>query len=121
MSIIGQSLGEVPSFGPHLGGMYAILLPSERRGIHSKEVEVLWEKAVGAIPGARSLTFEGMAAGPPGAPIEVWIQGHDMGRILKAAGDLAARLRQFDGVYQVRSDFSPGKNELRLRVDVPSP
>ncbi len=116
MSIIGQSLGQVPSFGPHLGGMYAILLPSERRGIHSKEVEVLWEKAVGAIPGARALTFEGMAAGPPGAPIEVWIQGHDMGRILHAAEDLMARLRQFDGIYQVRSDFSPGKNELRLRL-----
>ena len=116
MSIIGQSLGQIPAFGPHLGGMYAILLPSERRGIHSKDVEVMWEKAVGTIPGARSVTFEGMAAGPPGAPIEVWIQGHDMGQILSAADDLMARLRQFDGVYQVRSDFSPGKNELRLRL-----
>jgi multidrug efflux pump subunit AcrB len=26
------------------------------------------------------------------------------------------RLRLFDGVYQVRSDFSPGKNELRLQL-----
>jgi hypothetical protein len=24
------------------------------------------------------------------------------------------RLRKFDGVYQIRTDFSPGKNEMRL-------
>ncbi|GBC63975.1 AcrB/AcrD/AcrF family protein [Desulfonema ishimotonii] len=116
MVLCGLGVGEDPGFGSHLGGMYAILLPSERRGIHSKEIEVMWEEAVGTVPGAKSLTIAGMSAGPPGAPIEVWIQGHDMEKILAAADDLMARLRQFDGVYQVRSDFSPGKNELRLAL-----
>jgi multidrug efflux pump subunit AcrB len=36
--------------------------------------------------------------------------------ILKAAEDLMGRLREFEGVYQVRSDFSPGKNEMRLKL-----
>jgi multidrug efflux pump subunit AcrB len=26
------------------------------------------------------------------------------------------RLRQFEGVYQIRSDFKPGKNELRFEL-----
>jgi multidrug efflux pump subunit AcrB len=77
---------------------------------------VAWEKEVGAIAGIKSLAFAGMAAGPPGAPIEVWLQGSRMNDILAAADDLMARLRQFDGVYQIRSDFSAGKNEMRLAL-----
>jgi multidrug efflux pump subunit AcrB len=117
MTIAGRSLDEhMIEEGPHLGGMYAIFIPSERRGIHSKDIEVLWEKEVPSIPGIKSLTFQGMAAGPPGAPIEVWIQGHQMDAILAAANDLKDRLARFDGVYQIRSDFAPGKNELRLEL-----
>ncbi len=116
MAIIGQSLGEMSQTGPNLGGMYAILLPSERRGIHSKKIEVMWENEVGTIPGIKSLTFHGMQAGPPGAPIEIWVQGDDMDKILMAAHDLINRLHEFAGVYQIRSDFSPGKRELRLEL-----
>jgi len=39
-----------------------------------------------------------------------------MDEILAAADELMARLRKFDGVYQIRTDFSPGKNEMRLRL-----
>ncbi len=116
LSLVGQSLGQIPESGPHLGGMHAVLLPSEERGIPSQDILVMWEKEVGPIPGVKSLIFEGMATGPPGAPIEVWIQGRDMEPILAAADDLQERLRDFEGVYQVRSDFSPGKNELRLSL-----
>jgi len=116
LSLVGQSLGEIPASGPHLGGMHAVLLPSEERGIHSQDILVMWEKEVGAIPGVKSLTFQGMSTGPPGAPIEVWIQGRDMDEILAAADAVQDRLRDFDGVYQVRSDFSPGKNELQLSL-----
>jgi multidrug efflux pump subunit AcrB len=39
-----------------------------------------------------------------------------MADILAAANDLKKRLGQFDGVYQIRSDFLPGKNEIRLEL-----
>jgi hypothetical protein len=51
---------------------------------------VAWEKEIGILPGIKSLTFAGMEAGPPGDPIEVWLQGHDMDEILAAADDLMA-------------------------------
>jgi multidrug efflux pump subunit AcrB len=116
MALVGQTFEQIPATGPHVGSVLAILLASEQRGVHSKELMIQWEQEVGAIAGIRSLTFEGMAAGPPGAPIEVWLQGHDMPVILAAAEELMQRLRQFDGVYQIRSDFSPGKNEIRLTL-----
>jgi len=116
LSLVGQTLSDPPNSGPHYGSVQAILLDSERRGIHSKDLMVKWEKEIGPIPGVKSLTFTGLQAGPPGAPIEVWLQGQNMNDILGAAEDLMKRLRRFDGVYQIRSDFSRGKNELRLEL-----
>lgn len=116
LTLVGQTLGDMPQVGPHYGSVQAILLDSAARGIHSEELMVVWEKEVGILPGIKSLTFTGMEAGPPGDPIEVWLQGHDMADILVAADELMDRLRKFEGVYQIRSDFSPGKNEMRLSL-----
>jgi multidrug efflux pump subunit AcrB len=116
LTLVGQTLGEMPQVGPHFGSVQAILLDSEMRGIHTEELMVLWEKEIGILPGLKSLTFAGMEAGPPGDPIEVWLQGHNMDDILAAADELMERLRKFDGVYQIRTDFSLGKNEMRLHL-----
>jgi len=116
LTLVGGTLSDIPSYGPQYGAVQAILLPSERRGIHVDDLMVAWEKEVGRISGVKSLTFEGLSAGPPGAPIEVWLQGNDMDHILAAADDLMDRLSKFEGVYQIRSDFSPGKNEMRLTL-----
>ncbi|MBU2511347.1 efflux RND transporter permease subunit [bacterium] len=113
--LVGQAIGDM-SNGPHLGGIIVTMLDSEKRGIHSKDLRIEWEKEVGIIPGVKSVTYTGMQGGPPGAPIEVWIQGQNLDEILAAADDLMARLRKFEGVFQVKSDFSPGKNELRLEL-----
>ena len=116
MAIIGQTMDGIPRSGPHLGSVQAILLDSKRRGIYTKDLMVQWEKEIGPIPGVQSMTFAGLETGPPGAPIEVWLQGRDMNDILAATDDLMDRLRMFEGVYQIRSDFSPGKNEMRLEL-----
>ncbi len=114
--LVGQTLEDNPRRGSHLGSAQAKLLPSERRGIHSKDLMVAWEKEIGSIPGVKSLIINGLNVGPPGSPIEVWIQGHDMGTILAASEDLMKWLARFDGVYQIRSDYAPGKNEMQLKL-----
>jgi multidrug efflux pump subunit AcrB len=115
-SLVGMTLSEMPSMGPNVGSVMVELIDSADRGVHSDDLMVAWEKEAGALPGVQSLTFEGLQAGPPGAPIEIWLQGQDMDKILAASEDLMNRLRKFDGVYQIRSDFQPGKNELRLEL-----
>jgi len=116
ISLVGQSLEDFGPSGPHVGSVQAILLESEDRGLHTKDLMVAWEKEVGPIAGVKSLTFAGASHGPPGDPIEVWIQGHEMEQIIEASEELMGRLRRFDGVYQIRSDFSKGKNEMRLSL-----
>jgi len=87
LALVGQVLsGDMGATGPHMGSIQIILLPSEKRGIHSNDLLIDWEKEVGGIPGVKSLSFEGMAAGPSGAEIEVWLQGRDMDDLLGAGG-----------------------------------
>ncbi len=117
LSLVGQTLGEAMGrTGPNLGSVQIILLDSARRGIHSNDLMILWEKEIGAIPGARALSFHGLSSGPAGADIEIWLQGDDMRALVDAAGSLQQKLRTYQGVFQVRSDYSPGKNELRLSL-----
>ncbi len=117
LSLVGQTLSEqMGRKGPNLGSVQFILLESEQRGIHSNDLLVEWEKEIGSIAGARALTFEGLSAGPGGAEIEVWLQGNNMADILAAADTVQEKLHSFAGVIQIRSDFSAGKNELRLRL-----
>lgn len=116
-SLTGSTISEDrPEYGNNLGSVRVELLGSEFRGLHSEDLMVQWEKEVGSIPGLTSLTFAGLQAGPPGAPIEVWLQGNDMDTLVVAADELKAKLSNYDGVYQVQDDFRPGKNEIRLRL-----
>ncbi len=117
LSLVGQTLGEAMGrTGPNLGSVQIILLDSAERGIHSNDLMVLWEKEIGAIPGARALSFHGLSTGPAGADIEVWLQGDDMQILVDSAERLKQKLRTYEGVFQVHSDYSPGKNELRLSL-----
>lgn len=115
--LLGQTLSEQNrSTGPGFGSVQFILVDSDKRDIHSNDLLVEWEEEVGSIPGTKSLVFEGLSAGPGGAEIEVWLQGRDMDEILSAAKELEDKLHTFEGVIQIRSDYSLGKNELRLRL-----
>ena len=116
LTLVGQTLSNWPKIGPHYGAVQAILLDSEKRGIHTDNLMVQWEEEIGTLPGIKALTFTGMETGPPGDPIEIWLRGHDMPQILAAADDLMGKLKKFAGVYQIRSDISSGKNEIRLAL-----
>jgi len=115
-ALVGARVSDDISFGggatPHMGGVRVELLDSEQRGIHSQTVISAWEKAIGEIPGAVSLTIGSLEGGPPGKPIEVWLQGYDMDELLLAAEELVEHIRTYEGVSQVEHDFRPGKNEL---------
>ncbi|MEN8200811.1 MAG: efflux RND transporter permease subunit, partial [Thermodesulfobacteriota bacterium] len=98
LALVGQVLsGDMGASGPHMGSIQIILLPSEKRGIHSNDLLIAWEKEVGGIPGVKNLSFEGMAAGPTGAEIEVWLQGHHMEDLLHAAEELQDALSAYQG------------------------
>lgn len=116
-ALVGSVIQEgPPRYGNHLGSIRVELLDSPSRGIFFEDLAAEWETEVGNIPGLISLSIAGMETGPPGAAIEIWLQGHDMGVLNAAAADLAKELGTYDGVYQIQDDFRPGKNELKFTL-----
>lgn len=118
-SVAGSTLNDGPQpprYGNHLGAVRAELLEAEKRGINANALMSQWEKEVGPIPGLQGLTFAGFNAGPPGAAIEIWVQGNNLENLHKAAEELKAKLATYDGVYQIQHDLRPGKNEIQLSL-----
>lgn len=102
--------------GPHAGMVQAILLDSENRGIHSKEILFEWEKNIGAIPGVESLTFQALGPGHRRPPLAFELQHERLDILVAATGRLKEKLTEFKGVYQVKSDLNQGKKELRFSL-----
>ncbi|MBI3117517.1 MAG: efflux RND transporter permease subunit, partial [Candidatus Hydrogenedentes bacterium] len=117
--IVGSTINESqepPKHGSNVASVRVQMIPSEERGLYSQDLMVAWEKEIGPIPGATALTFAGIGAGPPGAPIEIWLQGHNMDEILAAAEKIEAKRAEYEGVYQIQNDFRAGKNEIKLKL-----
>jgi multidrug efflux pump subunit AcrB len=116
-SLVGSTIDDFkPLRGSHYGAVRLEMPDASLRGHTSAELMVAWEQEVGAIPGVISLSIAGDESGPPGAPIEVWLQAHDMEKLMAAAQDLKEHLATYAGVYQIQDDFRPGKNELKLTL-----
>ena len=116
-TLVGSTISDTrPVTGSHVGAVRAELADVAVRGITTDELSAMWEKEMGVLPGILALTISGLQTGPPGAPIEIWIQGEDMGGMLSASQALQDKLRTYEGLYQIKQDFRPGKNEFRLRL-----
>ncbi|WDP90228.1 MAG: efflux RND transporter permease subunit [Desulfobacter sp.] len=112
----GEKMGHSDTASPHVGGVRISLADPGKSGVHSDEFITAWEKACGTIPGARVLEIGASEAGPPGAPVEICLQGNNLDQMGAAAERIKAELRTIEGVSQVFDDNAPGKNELKLRL-----
>ncbi|MBI2423121.1 MAG: efflux RND transporter permease subunit [Candidatus Hydrogenedentes bacterium] len=118
-TLVGQEIVEgPPRNGNHIGAVRVELLGSEKRGIYFEELMAQWEAETdqGKMPGITALSFNGLETGPPGAPVEIWVRGHDLPTIRAASDRIKTKLESYDGLYQVQDDFRPGKTELRLTL-----
>lgn len=101
------------------GGRVVIQMTgANNRDIGSNEFMAKWEKEIGTIPGALVLSFEGdtIGAGGPGGDIEFWFLGDDLASLRATADEFKAKLRTYEGVFQIQDNFRPGKKEIRLAL-----
>ncbi len=64
-----------------------------------------------------SLRFTDRERGPGGKPIDIMLQGPDLGQIDLAARQMRGFFMGFPGVRDVQSDLKPGKPEQVVRLD----
>ncbi|MFT5468179.1 MAG: multidrug efflux pump subunit AcrB [Verrucomicrobiales bacterium] len=72
-------------------------------------------RLIGQIPGAEDFNVRA-EIGRFGDPIDVRIFGQDPEMLAAAAGEIEKRLAEFDGLFDINSNVSDGKEEIRLRV-----
>ncbi|MBN2310258.1 MAG: efflux RND transporter permease subunit, partial [Candidatus Hydrogenedentes bacterium] len=103
--------------GPEEGLVFTEIVDASDRTIHSQDFTAAWGEEVGQIAGATSQSFAEHRIHVGGwAPIEIRLRGKEIGALRSAADALEARLRSYDGVYEVYDDFRPGKTEFQVRL-----
>ena len=102
--------------GSNFGSIRVDLLDMQERDVHVDIIMPAWEKKIGMITGAVALTITGGDDGPGSQPLEIWLQGHDLDRLIAASEELKEHLATFAGVYQIQDDYRVGPNEIKIRL-----
>jgi multidrug efflux pump subunit AcrB len=104
------------SSGSNIGSIIIELSKGELRDSDADQVAEEWREKVGEIPGARKLTFLSSAAGPVGLPVDVKLSGRDFSILKTASLEIQAKLKEFEGLYDIRDNYSEGKRELKVKL-----
>ncbi|MDE0273029.1 MAG: efflux RND transporter permease subunit [Gammaproteobacteria bacterium] len=91
------------------------LVGAQQRNISTAEVVQAWREEVGFLPHVRGITFSGVVI-DLGNPVELVLSHPDTDRLVQVASSVAESLRGIDGVFDVRSDHTPGVTEFQLRL-----
>ena len=89
------------------------LLPAQQRRITSGEVMQAWREEVGILPQVRAITFTSQIY-TLGNPLEAVLSHPDPERLVTIAESVVDELRRVGGVFDIRSDHTPGVPEVQL-------
>ena len=91
------------------------LLGAQQRRIGTIEVVQAWREELGILPYVRGITLSGEVI-DLGNPIEAVLSHPDPDRLVGIAESVVNRLRNVQGVFDVRSDHTPGVREIQLQL-----
>ncbi|NNL96194.1 MAG: efflux RND transporter permease subunit, partial [Xanthomonadales bacterium] len=99
------------------GQIFVELVKEDQAVIDYNEVKRRWFERVGEIPGMKQLAFENVGGGFGGGPaISIRLIGANLDMVARAANELEERIKQYEGVYDVRNSFERGRDEIRLNI-----
>jgi multidrug efflux pump subunit AcrB len=104
--------------GSHVGQIYVELYDTKIRETSSEELLRLWREEVGEIAGAENVTYGSIAVGPAGKPIEFKLlaPSDKTDQLAAATEAMKAKLAEFQGVFDISDDNTPGKWEFQFKV-----
>ena len=113
----GGGLSPEPTLNPqaNIATIEFKLLSVQQRQISTGEVVQAWREEVGVLPYVRGLTFSGELY-DLGNPVEAVLSHPDPERLAQIADSVADGLRGVGGVYDIRSDHTPGIPEIQLEL-----
>ncbi len=121
---VADGLDPKPGDGTHKSTIFIYLTPEKDRDRIASEIEeqlrrdISTAQSKGEIAGNMRVNVAVQESGPPvGDPINIEIRGKDFDTLNKIAGEYISYLKTVKGVFDIRSDFEPGKTEFRYKTD----
>ncbi len=113
----GGGLNPAPTLNPpaNIAAVEFKLASAEGRDISAIAVMEAWRAEVGSLPYARGIAFSGELI-DLGSPVHVVFSHPDPDRLDQIADAVVAGVQSVAGVYDVRSDHTPGIKEVRLTL-----
>ena len=105
----------VPYGGSNIGLLVAEL-PFENRKVSVLDIENMWRSRTEDMPGVKKLTFDSGRNIGGGSAISFNVIGQNINQLEKATKALENKLREYNGVYDIRSSLSIGGEEIKLDV-----
>jgi multidrug efflux pump subunit AcrB len=113
-----------PGDGTHKSTIFLYLTPEKDRQRTASQIEVKLRedfnkaKQQGLISDDTRISVKVQENGPPvGDPVNVELRGEDFDTLNKMAREYMTYLKNIDGVYDIKTDFEPGKTEFRYKTD----
>ena len=113
----GGGLNPAPTLNPraNIATVEFKLVSAQERDISTITVMQAWREEVGILPYVRGISFSGEVI-DLGNPVEAVLSHPDPERLNEIADSVVDGLRTIDGVFDIRSDHSPGVKELQLEL-----
>lgn len=86
------------------------------RELQIDDITELWRERVGEIPGVKDLTFSDGQHFGGGLPVSFRLTGDSFEALESAAGELEARLKKFDALFDVQNSSTTGGQEIKLAI-----
>ena len=114
---LGGSRRQLTSGKSNIARIQFETTPPESRKIDITSMQMIreWQRMIGDIPGAESLSFRA-EIGRGGQPLDVQINGNDFERLSAASLEIKKRLADYDGLFDISDSFEGGKDEIRMQI-----
>jgi len=117
VGVIPRKDWKPPQIGGHCGEIWIEIQSAEKRpDLSVMDVISQWRSLTGPIPGVETLTFNMIAGGPGGNPIEIQLSGQRFDQLRQAAEELKHELSTYPGTFDITDNFRPGKMEKQLSI-----
>ena len=113
----GGGLNPTPTMNPqaNIATIEFKLSSAQQRDRSTISIVQAWREEVGILPHVRGIAFSGEVI-DLGSPVEAVLSHPDPERLSQAADSVVAGLRSVAGVFDVRSDHTPGIREIQLEL-----
>ena len=117
---LGAYTGGMTDLGTPVGGdnigLLVAELPFDDRKLSVLEVENMWRARVEDMPGVKKLTFDSGRSIGGGSDLGLNVIGQNINELEQASKALENKLKEYNGVFDIRSSLSVGGEEIKLNV-----